>query len=69
MDLIRPAGGEIVAEYFDIGRSRSLPWKRRPQASRLLTDLAAQDRVWDAIVIGEPARAFYGSQFALTFPS
>jgi hypothetical protein len=25
-----------VAEYFDIGQSRSLPWKPRPEASRLL---------------------------------
>ncbi|MGW1169958.1 hypothetical protein [Streptomyces sp. NPDC002550] len=28
--LIEPAGGQIVAEYFDIGHSRSLPWQRRP---------------------------------------
>ena len=28
----RPAGGAIVAEFFDIGQSRSLPWKRRPEA-------------------------------------
>ena len=28
--LIEPAGGIIVAEYFDVGQSRSLPWKRRP---------------------------------------
>jgi hypothetical protein len=28
--LIEPTGGIIVAEYFDIGQSRSLPWKRRP---------------------------------------
>ena len=28
--LIEPAGGIIVAEYFDIGQSRSLPWPRRP---------------------------------------
>ena len=34
--LIEPAGGQIVAEFFDIGQSRSLPWKRRPEASRLL---------------------------------
>ena len=33
--LVQPAGGEIVAEYFDIGLSRSLPWKRRPEALRL----------------------------------
>ncbi|GDY46475.1 hypothetical protein SANT12839_073570 [Streptomyces antimycoticus] len=29
--LIEPAGGEIVAEYFDAGHSRALPWKRRPR--------------------------------------
>ncbi|GAC1310820.1 MAG: recombinase family protein [Acidimicrobiales bacterium] len=67
-DLIGPAGGEVVTEYFDIGQSRSLPWKRRPEAARLLEDVADPKRSWDAIVIGEPARAFYGGQFALTFP-
>ena len=30
--VIEPAGGEIVAEFFDVGQSRSLPWKRRPEA-------------------------------------
>lgn len=66
--LIEPHGGEIVAEYFDIGLSRSLPWQRRPEASRLLADLRRPDRGFDAVVIGEPARAFYGNQFGLTFP-
>ena len=32
----RARDGEIVAEFFDIGQSRSLPWKRRPEAARLL---------------------------------
>ena len=67
-DLIRAVEGDIVAEYFDIGQSRSLPWKRRPETSRLLADLADPERGWNAVVIGEPARAFYGGQFALTFP-
>lgn len=67
-DLIVGADGQVVAEYFDVGQSRSLPWKRRPQASRLLGDLADPDRGWEAVVIGEPARAFYGGQFGLTFP-
>jgi len=57
-----------VAEYFDIGQSRSLPWQRRPEGSRLLDAIAQPDRGFDAIVIGEPARAFYGNQFGLTFP-
>jgi len=51
-----------------VGQSRSLPWKRRPEASRLLADVASSERSFDAVVIGEPARAFYGPQFALTFP-
>jgi site-specific DNA recombinase len=66
--LIEPAGGVVVAEYFDIGRSRSLPWKRRPEAAALLEALARPDRGFEAVVIGEPARAFYGNQFGLTFP-
>lgn len=67
-DLIAPHGGTLVTDYFDVGQSRSLPWKRRPEASRLLADVAGRDRSFDAVVIGEPARAFYGPQFALTFP-
>jgi site-specific DNA recombinase len=66
--LIAPHGGVIVAEYFDVGLSRSLPWKRRPQAAALLADLKRSDRGFDSVVIGEPARAFYGNQFGLTFP-
>lgn len=57
-----------VAEFFDIGQSRSIPWRRRPQAGRLLELLRDPDRGFDAIVIGEPQRAFYGNQFGLTIP-
>ena len=66
--LIEPHGGVVVAEYFDIGQSRSLPWKRRPEAARLLDALRLPDRGFDAVVIGEPARAFSGHQYASTFP-
>jgi hypothetical protein len=66
--LIEPVGGVIVAEFFDIGLSRSIPWKRRPEANRLLAALRDPDRGFDAVVIGEPQRAFYGNQFGLTFP-
>jgi len=66
--LIGPHGGEIVAEFFDIGQSRSLPWKRRPEANRLLDALADPNRGFDSVVIGEPQRAFYGSQYGDTFP-
>src|SRR5271166_6641170 len=66
--LIEPAGGIIVADYFDIGQSRSLPWKRRPRAAQLLADLADPGRGFDAVVIGEPQRAFYGNQYSLVMP-
>ncbi|MFI7246489.1 recombinase family protein [Streptomyces qinglanensis] len=66
--LIEPKGGEIVAEYFDSGHSRALPWKRRPRAAELLRDLRDPERPFDAVVIGEPQRTFYGNQFGNTFP-
>src|SRR6266536_1185657 len=66
--LIEPKGGVIVAEYFDIGHSRALPWQRRPQASQPLAALRDPDRGFNAVVIGEPQRAFYGNQFSLTYP-
>ncbi len=66
--LIEPHGGVIVAEFFDVGVSRSLPWKRRPESARLLQALGDPERGFSAVVIGEPQRAFYGSQFSLTFP-
>jgi DNA invertase Pin-like site-specific DNA recombinase len=66
--LVEPAGGQIVADYFDIGDSRSIPWKRRPESARLLDDFRDTKRGFDAVVIGEPHRAFYGNQFSLTFP-
>jgi len=47
---------------------RSLPWKRRPEASRLLNTFSDPSRGFDGVVIGEPQRAFYGNQFGLTFP-
>lgn len=66
--LIEPHGGAVVAEFFDIGQSRSLPWRRRPEAAALLEALRRPDRGFEGVVIGEPARAFYGNQFGLTFP-
>jgi site-specific DNA recombinase len=60
--------GRIVASFFDIGQSRTLAWARRPQAAALVTALADPDRGWDAIVIGEYERAFYGSQYSLMAP-
>jgi DNA invertase Pin-like site-specific DNA recombinase len=59
--------GRIVEQFFDVGESRSTPWKRRPEASRLLAAIKA-GRDLDAVVIGEPQRAFYGNQYGLTYP-
>lgn len=66
--LIEPRGGTVVAQYFDVGHSRSLPWQRRPEAIALLAALADPRRGFDAVVVGEPQREFYGNQFGLVFP-
>jgi site-specific DNA recombinase len=58
----------ITAEFFDTGESRELPWARHPQAAALVAQLADPDRGWDAVVIGEYERAFYGSQYASMAP-
>lgn len=66
--LIRPHDGAITVVYHDIDISRSLPWSRRPEASRLLADATDSNRGWRRLVIGEPQRAFSGAQFQLVFP-
>jgi hypothetical protein len=54
--------GRIVAEFFDVGTSRSLPWARRPQAAALLAAAQDPEREFDAVVVGEFERAFAGGQ-------
>ena len=60
--------GTIVAEFFDIGFSRRLDWPDRPQAAALLAEMATPGRRFDAIVVGEFERAFYGDQFTRMAP-
>jgi site-specific DNA recombinase len=60
--------GHVVAEFFDAGQSRTVAWGRRPQAAALVAQLADPGRGWDAIVIGEYERAFYGSQYTAMAP-
>ncbi len=60
--------GRLVAEFFDAGESRTLAWARRPQAAMLVAALADPGRGWDAVVVGEYERAFYGSQYGLMAP-
>jgi site-specific DNA recombinase len=57
--------GTIVAEFLDIGESRTVVWARRPQAAALVAQLADPHRGWDGVVTGEYERAFYGGQYAL----
>src|SRR5215469_15628159 len=66
--LIEARGGVMVTEFLDVDKSRSIPWQRRPQATALLAELRNKNRGFDAVVIGEPHRAFYGNQYGLTFP-
>jgi DNA invertase Pin-like site-specific DNA recombinase len=60
--------GQIVAEFFDVGLTRKLAWACRPQSAALVAQLADPDRGWDAVVVGEYERAFYGSQYAAMAP-
>ena len=60
--------GTIVTEFFDAGQSRVLPWPRRPQAAALLAAMADPGCGFDAIVVGEYERAFYGDQYAAMAP-
>ncbi|WP_327635121.1 recombinase family protein [Kribbella sp. NBC_00482] len=66
--FVEPMGGEIVAEYFDIGQSRSLPWERRDQANEVLRALKDPDRGWGGLVVGEATRCWFSNQFSLTWP-
>ena len=51
--LIQPVGGTVVDEFFDIGLSRSVPWKRRPAATALMETFKNPRRGFDAVVIGD----------------
>ncbi len=60
--------GRIVAEFCDVGQSRTVAWGRRSQAAVIIAALADPDREWDVVVVGEYERAFYGSQYAMVAP-
>jgi hypothetical protein len=55
--------GMIVTEFFDEGCSRRLPWSERPASAALLQAVRDPDRGFDAVIVGEYERAFYGDQF------
>lgn len=60
--------GVIVAEFFDVGYSRRLAWVNRPQAAALLAAVQDPGRGFDAVVVGEYERAFYGDQLLQLAP-
>ncbi|MEV6600077.1 recombinase family protein [Actinoplanes sp. NPDC051346] len=60
--------GVIVASFFDVGCSRSLPWGQRPQAAALLAAITQAGRPFDALVVGEFERAFSAGQFEELLP-
>jgi DNA invertase Pin-like site-specific DNA recombinase len=66
--FVEPLGGRVVAEYFDIGQSRSVPWERRDLAVQLLAELKNPNRGWVGVVVGEGTRCWFGNQFSLTAP-
>jgi DNA invertase Pin-like site-specific DNA recombinase len=55
--------GAIRVEFFDEGCSRRWSWSDRPAASALLAAAEDPNREFDAVVVGEYERAFYGDQF------
>jgi site-specific DNA recombinase len=64
----RCADGDALAAWAERTGRRTLAWARRPQAAALVAQLADPHRGWDAIVIGEYERAFYGGQYASMAP-
>ncbi|GAB2996574.1 recombinase family protein [Amycolatopsis acidiphila] len=66
--FVEPLGGRVVAEFFDVGQSRSVPWERRGEAARLLAALKNPARGWNAVVVGEGTRCWFGNQFSLVAP-
>jgi site-specific DNA recombinase len=60
--------GRIIGEYVDLGCSRRVRWKQRPEASALLDAVASASSRFDAIVVGEYERAFSGRQLQQLLP-
>ncbi|WP_231647998.1 recombinase family protein [Saccharothrix sp. NRRL B-16348] len=66
--FVEPLGGVIAEEFFDVGQSRSVPWERREEGARLLAALKNPHRGWNAVVVGEGTRCWFGNQFSLIAP-
>jgi hypothetical protein len=66
--FVEPLGGRVVAEYFDISQSRSVPWERRDVALQLPSELKNPNRGWAGVIVREGTRCWFGNQFSLTAP-
>ena len=66
--FVEPYGGVVLAEFFDVGQSRSVPWERRREGARLLAALKDPRRTWTGVVVGEGTRCWFGNQFSLIAP-
>ncbi len=66
--FVEPLGGSVVAQFFDVGQSRSVPWNRREAAAQLLAELKDPNRGWSGVVVGEGTRCWFGNQFSLIAP-
>ena len=60
--------GAVMVEFFDRGHSRRTAWPDRPHAAALLAALADRGRGFDAVVVGEYERAFFGDQLTQLLP-
>jgi hypothetical protein len=67
--FVEPLGGRIAEVFFDVGRSRSVPWERRVDGARLLAALKDPNRKWNGVVVGEGTRCWFGNQFSLIAPT
>ncbi|MCG8920453.1 recombinase family protein [Actinokineospora sp. PR83] len=66
--FVEPYGGVITDEFFDVGDSRAVSWDRRAQSAKLLAALKDPGRRWNALVVGEGTRCWFGNQFSLVAP-
>ena len=68
LGLIEPPAARSSRSSSTSGRAGRCRGSAGPRPRGCSAAIARPDRGFDAVVIGEPQRAFYGNQFGLTFP-
>lgn len=68
-DALVKDSGQVVVEFFDEARSRRWSWIDRLAGAALLAPSEDPHRDFDAVVVGEFERAFYGDRFGMWLPS